>query len=157
MCLRLLEETTRGWKPGWTLLDAGTGSGILALAGRCLGAKRVLAIENDPLACAIAKRNARANSITRVEFRRGDVLKQKFAGKFDAITANLYSEILMAGLPVWQRHLSSKGCLILSGVLRTQEAGVVRALRQDGFAISETRRRGKWIALLARRRREKGG
>jgi ribosomal protein L11 methyltransferase len=157
MCLRLLEQTTRGWKSGWTMLDAGTGSGILALAGRCFGAKRVLALDNDPLACQTAKRNARANSISRVEFQTGDILKKKFAGKFDIITANLYSEILISALPYFASYLALQGCLILSGILRTQETGVARALRRQGFTSPETRRRGKWIALLARRRPEKEG
>src|SRR3954468_10006645 len=57
MCLRMLERVTRGRSPGWSMLDAGTGSGILAIAGSRLGATRVIAIDNDPLACATAKRN----------------------------------------------------------------------------------------------------
>src|SRR5207247_8816951 len=55
MCLRLLERITRSFQPGWTMLDAGTGSGILAIAGRYFGARRVLAIDSDPLACKTAK------------------------------------------------------------------------------------------------------
>ncbi|MEY2576501.1 MAG: ribosomal protein methyltransferase, partial [Verrucomicrobiota bacterium] len=58
MCLRMLEQMTRKRAAGWSMLDAGTGSGILAIAAGCLGAKKVIAIENDPLACAVAKRNA---------------------------------------------------------------------------------------------------
>ena len=149
MCLRLLECETRRRPPGWSLLDAGTGSGILALAARCLGAARVLAIDNDPLACAIAKRNARANGIRHIEFQSDDVLKLKLSERFDIITANLFSEILIAALPGWARRLRRGGCVILSGILRSQENAVVFALRRNGFALQETRRRGKWIALLA--------
>src|SRR3954451_23139613 len=61
MCLRMLERLTRALPPGWSMLDAGTGSGILAIAGSRLGAARVVAVDNDPLASAIARRNARAN------------------------------------------------------------------------------------------------
>lgn len=148
MCLRLLEQTTRQFQPGWTMLDAGTGSGILAIAGSYLGAGRVLAIDNDPLACAIAKRNARANAVRKIEFSTGDILKQKLPGKFEIITANLFSEIAIAALPIWSRLLAPGGHLILSGILRSQETTVVRALRQHGFTASEIRRRGKWTALL---------
>jgi len=149
MCLRLLERFTRKRSAGWAMLDAGTGSGILAIAGSCLGATRVLAIDNDPLACRIAKRNARGNGIRDISFQTGDVLKQKLAAKFDIITANLFSEILIAALPVWSRRLASGGGLILSGILRSQEKAVVAALRQKQFAVPEIKRWGKWIALLA--------
>jgi ribosomal protein L11 methyltransferase len=156
MCLRFLERITRGLAPGWRMLDAGTGSGILAIAGSCFGAGRVLAIDNDPLACATAKRNARVNTARNIEFSIGDVLKPKLSGKFEIITANLFSEIVIEALPIWSRHLAPTGYLILSGILRSQQTAVVRALRRHRFAVSELRRRGKWIALLAQPRRQKG-
>jgi ribosomal protein L11 methyltransferase len=150
MCLRLLERMTRRLAPGWRMIDAGTGSGILALAGSCFGAGQVFAIDNDPLACATAKRNARANRIRNIEFATGDVLKHKLTGRFEIITANLFSEIVIEALPVWSRHLAADGHLILSGILRSQEADVVRALRRHRLAIAEIRRRGKWIAIHGR-------
>lgn len=147
MCLRLLERNTRQFQPGWRMLDAGTGSGILALAGRRFGAGRVLAIDHDPLACATAKRNMLANGVRHVEIATGDILKRKLTGKYDIITANLFSEILIRALPSWAAHLAVDGRLLLSGILRTQEAEVVRALRRRAFTVLETRRRGKWVAL----------
>ena len=152
LCLRLLESITRRFPPGWTMLDAGAGSGILAIAGSYFGASRVMAIDNDTLACATAKRNARANGVHNIEFSTGDIMKQEHAEKFDIISANLFSEILIEALPIWSRHLAPDAHLILSGILRSQEAAVVRALRRHGFTPSEIRRRGKWIAVLARSR-----
>jgi ribosomal protein L11 methyltransferase len=149
MCLRLLERLTHRLAPGWRMLDAGTGSGILALAGSFFGAGNVLAIDNDPLACTTAKRNARANRLRNIEFATSDILKQKLTGRFEIITANLFSEIAIEALPVWSRHLAAGGHLILSGILRSQESDVVRALRRRSLAIAEIRCRGKWIALLA--------
>ena len=149
MCLRLLERITRGLTPGWSMLDAGTGSGILAIAASCLGAEHILAVENDPLACATARRNARANGVRKIEFSTSDILKQRLAGKFDIITANLFSEILIEALPMWSRHLARDGQMILSGILRRQEPAVVRALRREGFTVPEIHRRGKWIAVSA--------
>ncbi len=155
MCLRMLERVTRARPPGWSMLDAGTGSGILAISASRLGAARVVAIENDPLACSVAQRNARANRASNIEFRTGDVLKQKPAGKFDIITANLFSEILIAALPIWLPRLAADGCLILSGVLRSQERPLVTALRRSGCGAAEIKRRGKWIAVLASRARKR--
>jgi ribosomal protein L11 methyltransferase len=130
------------------MLDAGTGSGILALAGRCFGAGEVIAIDNDALAISVAKQNARANKIRGVTFIAGDAAAP-LPGKFDVIAANLYSELLVALLPNWRRRLATDGRLILSGVLRRQEREVSDALTANGFATLEVRRRGKWIALLA--------
>jgi ribosomal protein L11 methyltransferase len=149
ICLRILERITRKRDAAWSMLDAGTGSGILAIAGSCFGANPIVAMDNDAIACAIASRNAEANRIHNIEFRTGDVLKHRFGRRFDIITANLYSEILIAALPVWKRSLATGGSLIFSGVLRSQERRVVAALRRNGFALGETRRRGKWSALLA--------
>ena len=151
MCLRLLERLTRRLAPGWRMLDAGTGSGILAIAGDHFGAERVLAVDHDLLACTTAKRNARINSAHNVVVKMGDILKQKLTGKYDIITANLFSEILIAALPKWSRQLRRGGHMILSGILRAQESAVVAALRRNGLAVQEIRRRGKWIALLASR------
>lgn len=157
MCLRLLEQITRHIAPGWRMLDAGTGSGILAIAGACLGAKRIVAIDNDPLACSTARRNARVNRARHIEFVAGDILKETLPGEFDVITANLFSGIVIEALPIWSSHLAPGGRLILSGFLRHQELEVVRALRQHGFNPCEIRRRGKWSALLVQSRKRKRG
>jgi len=148
MCLRLLEEATRGWKDHWHMLDAGTGTGILALAGRCFGAQDVLAIDNDPHAILTASQNARANAIQGVRFVLGDAIRKIGRRKFDVITANLFSALLVSAMPFWKTRLQRNGFMILSGVLREQESELRRALRRNQFEIGRMRRRGKWIALL---------
>jgi len=149
MSLRLLERVSR-LPPGWRMLDAGTGSGILALAGKRLGAGEVIAIDNDPTAIRTAKENARRNRLRGVKFVVGEI-QDHIEGTFDIIAANLYSDLIATVLPCFRRSLRTNGRLILSGVLRLQEAEVERALRENTFRISETRRRGKWIALLCLR------
>lgn len=151
MSLRLLEQTSRALPLNWHAFDAGTGSGILALAARLFGAGDVLGIDNDPLAIMTAKANSAANKIRRVKFLTSDARKPPGRGKFDLITANLFSELLIVALPQWQRRLRRGGRIILSGILRTQEREVSRALRQLGLEILIVRRRGKWVAILAMR------
>src|SRR5205085_336523 len=73
MSLRLLEQVSRGWKRDWSIVDLGTGSGILALAAKLLGATRVVGIDNDPIAISTAKQNARRNKIDNVQFKIADV------------------------------------------------------------------------------------
>ena len=151
MSLRLLEEVTRLRAADWRMFDAGTGSGILALAGRLLGAGEILAIDHDPLAIRTAKQNARTNGIRGVKFVLADLDRRLF-GKFDVITANLHSELLATVLPRFRRCLVKGGSLVLSGVLRSQEDQLVTSLGAAGFRSEKIRRRGKWIALLAVKR-----
>ena len=161
MSLRMLESLTRmslvrgaqcgtrGRVPDkeFSLLDLGTGSGILSLAAALFGAKRIIAIDHDPIAIATAKENARRNKIEQVDFRVADVRKCKFSARIDIITANLFSELLIETLP----KLKCAEWLILSGVLREQQHRLVCALKINRIDVVETRRRGKWLAILARR------
>jgi ribosomal protein L11 methyltransferase len=149
MCLRLLERKTRTARPGWSLLDCGTGTGILALAAYHFGAERIVAIDSDPLAVSIGKRNAQLNRISGITFQVADVLNWRGRQRFDIITANLYSELLIQALSIFGKKLSSSGQLILSGILREQKRCVIRALHNRGFNVLELRQRGKWIALSA--------
>jgi ribosomal protein L11 methyltransferase len=150
MSLRLLEEVSRKLKPGWSLVDLGTGSGILALAAKRFGAQRVIAIDNDARAIATARENARMNRIDHVYFRIGDARRWRSAHKIDIVTANLLSELLIEILPELKRSLKHNGRMILSGVLRTQERELRRALRSQEIDIMDVRRRGKWIAMVAK-------
>lgn len=148
MSLRILERLTRDWSQGWSIVDLGTGSGILALAARLLGAKRVVAIDNDSVAISTAKQNARLNKIRGIQFRVADVRDWKFPSAVKVITANLFSELLMEMMP----KLKAARWVILSGILRAQEGDVRQALTHDKIDIIEARRRGKWVAMLAQRR-----
>ena len=127
----------------WALLDLGTGTGILALAAKRLGAARVIAIDHDPVAIATARANARRNKLDNIDFRVADVRRWQFPPRIEIITANLFSELLIEIVP----KLKRAQWLILSGILREQEAQLVRALKRNGIVIVETRRRGKWIAM----------
>jgi ribosomal protein L11 methyltransferase len=156
MTLRLLEETTRDFRAGWRLLDAGTGSGILALAARRFGAFETLGLDNDSRAVMNARRNAQLNHIARARFIVADILRFKPQNRYEVITANLFSELLIAVLPVFRRGLKAEGLLIISGILREQADSVLTALVCAGFDLEKKRRRGKWLALQARAGRKQG-
>ena len=117
------------------------------MAAKCFGAGRVIGIDNDPAAISVAKSNARLNKIRGASFQLGDVHKWNPAQKTDVITANLYSDLLIEILP----KLRGGGWLILSGILRSQQDELVRALQRNYLDIISMKRRGKWMAILARR------
>jgi ribosomal protein L11 methyltransferase len=144
MSLRFLEQLTRRWRCGWSLVDLGTGSGILALAAKCFCAGRVIGIDNDPAAISVAKSNARLNRIRGASFQLGDVHKWNSAQEIDVITANLYSDLLIEILP----KLGCSRWLIISGILQSQQNELVRALQRNHRDIVSAKRRGKWVAIL---------
>jgi ribosomal protein L11 methyltransferase len=146
MSLRLLERLTRQWKNGWSLADLGTGTGILALAAKRFGAGSVIGIDEDARAISVAKANARLNKIHDIDFKLGDVRKSKSWAGRDIIAANLYRELLIEILP----NLRRGGWLVFSGVLRLHERKFFHALRRNKIEIATTRRRGKWVAVLAK-------
>ena len=147
MSLRMLARVSRQIRPGWRMLDLGTGSGILALAARRLGAADAIAVDSDPTALSVAAANARLNKIDRITFQCGDVRQLQPAAVLEVVAANLFSELLIEILP----RLTAARWLILSGILRQQESEIRCGLERHAFTAVETRRRGKWVALLAQK------
>ncbi len=153
-CLRLLadiSETLRGCP--WEMLDLGCGTGILALAGRLLGAKKVHAGDFDMDAVRVAKENVRANGLLKVTVTRLDVREWKPARTWEVVVANMFSGILIESAPKIAAATQMGGRLIFSGILREQEAGVIESFRRHGFRIDQIVRKGKWVTGVATRRR----
>lgn len=151
-CLRLLADVAwqlRGTE--WDALDIGTGSGILALAARIFGARKVEAGDFDPTAVRVAKENAVANKIRGVHFSRTDVLKWIAPRRWPVVMANVFSTTLIAAAPRIARAVEKGGRLILSGILRAQEREVLAAFRQQRCRLERAVRKGKWVTLLTRR------
>jgi ribosomal protein L11 methyltransferase len=151
-CLRLLADFAAQRTAPWAALDLGCGSGILALAAKQFGARRVLASDFDPACVRIARENARTNAL-RITVQKLDVLAWEPEQTWELITANLYSTILIGIAPKLARALASDGTLIFSGVLRTQEREVAAAFRQAGLRMGPSKRQGKWVAGIAKRAR----
>jgi ribosomal protein L11 methyltransferase len=151
-CLRLLADVARelAGRP-WKMLDLGCGSGILAFAGRLLGARRADAVDFDPQAVHTARENARANALRGVAVKKLDVRVWQPAQTWDVITANLLSGLLIEIAPKLAASVAPGGALIVSGILRAQEAEVLAVFRRAGFRILRSVRKGKWVALMAKR------
>ena len=148
-CLRLLADIAPKTE-GWNFLDAGTGTGILAIAACKLGAAKVLAFDVDATAVRIAKANALANRVKGVRVVRADVLKLRPEDSFDIVAANLYSELFRSAAPNLWPAIKPNGRIIVSGVMRDQVEPVVQTIREMKGQIEATRIRGKWVTLLAR-------
>lgn len=151
-CLRMLCDFHP--EPGFAAADLGCGSGILAIAAEALGAGSVDALDNDPAAIRITRQNARRNRCQNIRVLCGSVLEWPSANlrkpaahaQYQIITANLFSELLVAAAPRLAAALRPGGILIFSGVLVRQIAEVRAALEARGLASVRLVRRGKWCA-----------
>lgn len=146
MCLLALEE--RVW-PGARVLDLGTGSGILAIAAAKLGAGRVLALDTDPEAVAVARENVVRNGIAdRVRVARGSLAQA--IGRFDLIAVNILAQVIVEMLEQGlARRLAPDGVLVTAGLLAGQEEEVRDAFQRAGLAVIGRRQVEDWVALEA--------
>jgi ribosomal protein L11 methyltransferase len=150
-CLRLLADVAHDLREReWDALDLGTGSGILALAARIFGARKVEASDFDATAIRVAKENAAANRIAGVRFVRSDLLKWNPPRQWPVVVANVFSATLIAAAPRIASAVECGGWLILSGILRTQEREVLAAFRRQRCRLDRAVRKGKWVTLLMR-------
>jgi len=154
-CLRtLVDLAARDLPSTWSHLDLGTGTGILAIASKLLGAKRVVATELDPLALAVARKTPPRHGLaeTDIEWREQDALAWK-PGKerYELVTANMYSSILIQIMGKIRQVLAPGGWVILSGIMGTQAAEVEAALTASGLSLQRRTQRGKWVTLTGRR------
>ena len=147
-CLRFLSDTAEILKDRpWEMLDLGTGSGILAIAARLLGAKKVEACDFDPHAVRTSLENVQANGVDSISVKKRDVLQWTPKRTWDVVTANLFSEVLIAAAPSISRAVKPGGRLIFSGILRFQEIETVAAF--PSFQIDTVTRKGKWVTVHA--------
>jgi len=135
-----------------TVLDLGTGSGVLALAARLFGATKIVATDFDPDAVRTARQNEALNfSQPLIRWRRADVRKLRATTRYDLVLANLFSGILGEAAPQIAGCVAPGGQLWLSGILDSQRQEVIAAYLGQGLQLIRVLRRGKWIMLrLAR-------
>jgi ribosomal protein L11 methyltransferase len=146
LCLLVLQDYVKG---GETVLDVGTGSGILAIAAARLGAASVTGIDNDPIAVDAARENvARAGLSDFVRIALGDS-PRVFEGAADVVVANIVPGVIIPMAPDLCATTRAGGVVITSGIV-VERADEVRAgLESAGLATLETRADNDWVAIVS--------
>jgi ribosomal protein L11 methyltransferase len=145
-CLEAIDRLCRP-RPAASLLDAGTGSGILAIAAAKLGVPRIVAIDSDPLAVAQARENLRMNRVAgRVRLRTGDITSAAPLGRFDVVCANLFGGLLIRAAARLCR--AARRRLVLGGIREIEADAVADAYAALGAREIERDGDGEWCGLV---------
>jgi ribosomal protein L11 methyltransferase len=149
MCLQALERLP---KPEfWTMLDVGTGSGILGIYGAKLGCKRVLALDTDPEALRWAERNMALNKVSDTMHLSALTLHD-IEEQFTIVVANLILHAILELLPLFCKVIEPDGHLILSGILGEQVHGVKDQLAHHAFENMEVKLEGEWACTVVQKK-----
>ncbi|NBC25862.1 MAG: 50S ribosomal protein L11 methyltransferase [Bacteroidetes bacterium] len=133
---------------GKRVLDAGTGTGILAIAACKLGAKCVIGFDFDPWSERNANENALINEAgSTLDIRLGGFEQVEEEEPFDIVLANINRNVILEFLEDMIRNLSTNGTLCLSGLLNTDEDKIRQELQKYPIQITDVQKEEEWILL----------
>lgn len=145
MCLALLEEFVT---PESTLLDIGTGSGILSVGAAKLGCGKIVASDIDSVAVKVAKENAELNGVAdKIDIRCCD-LTTGITGKYSIVVANIIADAVIMLSESAGNFMAEDGIYITSGIIEHRIDDVKNALTKYGFKIERVIREGEWAAIV---------
>ncbi|HEX2954089.1 MAG TPA: 50S ribosomal protein L11 methyltransferase [Bacillota bacterium] len=146
LTMQLLQETLT---PSQSVLDLGTGSGILAIAAAKLMAKQVLAVDIDSVAVDVATENVKRNQLEKmITVRQGDLLSAAPGKKFDLIIANIIANVILEVIPDIPRALNPGGHFIAAGIIDTRAEEVEAAFKRFELTILKKYESAEWRAYL---------
>ena len=131
-----------------SMLDVGTGTGILAMGAACLGMKSVVGIDHDPEAVSAAQQNVINNSLVDLVSISPAVIDQ-VRGQFDLVVANIVHDVLLDLAEQLSEKTGTDGHLILSGLIEgSQVRSITATIESKGFQMVEKSTKGEWASLL---------
>ncbi|MCJ7841826.1 50S ribosomal protein L11 methyltransferase [Lederbergia sp. NSJ-179] len=149
MSIQALEKII---KAGDTVVDVGTGSGVLSIAAALLNAKNVIALDLDEIAVESAEQNIALNQLQeKIEVRKGDLLNGLEIDNVDVIVANILADVIIRLTKDAASLVRKNGYFITSGIIQPKKQEVQTALIQGGFEITETLVMEDWVTFIARR------
>ena len=156
LCIRQIKKFLT---PETTLLDVGSGSGILAILALMYGAAKAVGTDLDPCAVEAVRQNMEANGIREEDFTMmiGNIITEKEIQDkvgylcYDIVVANILANVLVELTPVVTAHLKPGGIYITSGIIQEKEETVAEAVRAAGMEVVEITRQGEWVSITARK------
>ncbi|KEZ51074.1 MULTISPECIES: 50S ribosomal protein L11 methyltransferase [Metabacillus] len=149
LCIQALERSV---KENDTVVDVGTGSGVLSIASAMLGAKHVQAMDLDPVAVDAARLNTKLNKVHETVTVTQNNLLNGVEGPVDVVVANILAEVILRFAGDANQILKQDGLFITSGIILNKKAEVRNGLIEAGFEIEETVVMEDWVAFIARKK-----
>lgn len=132
--------------PGASVLDVGTGSGILAICASKLGAGQCRAYDIDPVAVEVARENALDNECD-IECGRSDLLAGVKQDRYDIICANIVADIIIRMLPDIGKYMNAKTRLFVSGIIGGRAGEVIVCAEKNGLTVKNIKEDNDWTAI----------
>jgi ribosomal protein L11 methyltransferase len=148
MSLQALERTV---KERDTVIDVGTGSGVLSIGAALLGASAVQALDLDEVAVRSARENIELNQVGNVVTVGQNNLLQGIEGPVDIVVANILAEVIVRFVDDAAKVLKPGGMFITSGIISAKKEDVKKALMGAGFVIQEVTLMEDWVAIIAQK------
>lgn len=130
---------------GKSVLDFGTGTGILAILAEQQGAATITAIDNDDWSIDNAAENIAVNGATKIVLEKADNLENY--GTFNIILANINKHVLLANMPTLKQHLIPGGVIVMSGLLAGDRSDILTSASTNGIQFVDEKQHQAWIAL----------
>ena len=148
MCLKAIETFIT---PDSSVIDVGTGSGILSIASHLIGVKRIKALDIDEMAVGVAKENFRKNHCENaIEAIPGNLLKEENE-KFDVVIANILAHIIDEMIEDAYNTLNEDGYFITSGIIEEKHEDILSHMKRVGFNIVSINHDNGWVCIVGQK------
>jgi ribosomal protein L11 methyltransferase len=149
MCFLALSRLV---KPGYSVLDLGTGSGILAIAAVKFGAEKVVAVDKDPEIEENAKKNFKLNRVEKkISLVIGELAKIRDSARFDLAVANLTGREVFGVFRTLKSRVKPNGRMTISGWTKEDSPELLRFLRKNKVRIEKKLEKKGWVTVICRR------
>jgi ribosomal protein L11 methyltransferase len=146
----MLRQLPKIIEKGQTVLDAGTGTGILAIAAAKLGASHVLGFDIDEWSVTNARENIYLNGVAeQISVEQGTHVEVEVDKKYDVILANIHQQVIADMIPFFSQSLKEDGQLLLSGLLENDENIMREILHKNEIDHHQTFQLNEWICIWA--------
>ncbi len=150
LCIQMMEKYLQ---KSDSVIDVGTGSGILMVAAEKLGASEIWGVDIDPDACEVAKENLLLNQVSEEKTKvfAGNLLEVVEEKKFSVVVANILADVILLLLDQLEKVVDKEGLVILSGIINDKEKEVVEKAQKLGLKLVERKEDKEWISLCFKR------